>query len=233
MKSLLTHEMTKRIAAGLVLAPLTIILIAAGKWTFLGLMFVAALIALYEFYRLTSAAPNPEWNMSLALFYTMLCFASFIFIRLAFLQGTWFALCIIMAVWASDIGALIVGKKIGGPKLAPSLSPNKTWAGLGGAMIFCGLALAAFLYMAPDLRHLFDTKTGLRFGGDWWKVFAAGCFLGAVGQAGDLFKSRFKRRAGVKDSGAIIPGHGGLLDRIDALMLVSPVALVMLLLWQS
>jgi len=112
-------------------------------------------------------------------------------------------------VWATDIAAYFVGRTLGGPKLAPRVSPGKTWSGaIGGAVgavaVGVGLALGADADPAP---------AGL-----------ASLLLSAVAQAGDLAESAVKRHFGVKDSGAIIPGHGGLFDRADALLAAAPVA---------
>ncbi len=109
-------------------------------------------------------------------------------------------------VWASDIGAYITGRTIGGPKLAPRISPGKTWAGFWGGVACAGLVgviVAAVLGMA-----------------ELWPLALFSCTLGAIAQGGDLFESWIKRRFGVKDSGNLIPGHGGLLDRVDALIAV-------------
>ena len=112
-------------------------------------------------------------------------------------------------VWASDIGAYAMGRTIGGPKLAPAISPGKTWAGAvggvaaaAGASVLLGwlLPLAEWVAVAPS--------TGI--------LVAAGVVGSAIGQVGDLTESAFKRKAGAKDSGQLIPGHGGVLDRIDA-----------------
>jgi phosphatidate cytidylyltransferase len=114
-------------------------------------------------------------------------------------------------VWATDIGAYFSGRSIGGPKLAPVLSPNKTWAGLMGGMvaaILVGWLLAGALHLSPRL------------------IGYAG-FLAVAAQAGDLYESMMKRRAGVKDSGHILPGHGGAMDRLDG---VVPVACLVALL---
>jgi phosphatidate cytidylyltransferase len=113
---------------------------------------------------------------------------------------------VVACVWATDIGGYFVGRSVGGAKLAPSISPGKTWAGLVGGMAFAAVASAL---------------AGLVFGlGDTWSLALFGAIFGAVGQAGDLLESHAKRQAGVKDSGRLIPGHGGILDRVDGLMAV-------------
>jgi phosphatidate cytidylyltransferase len=120
----------------------------------------------------------------------------------------------VMAVtWATDIFAYFAGRGIGGPKLAPRISPNKTWAGLAGGMIGAGLAGWAIAWLF---------SLGAPF---WW----IGAPMGAVAQAADLCESWVKRRAGVKDSGTLLPGHGGVLDRLDGLLGVSAATMALLL----
>lgn len=116
-------------------------------------------------------------------------------------------LWLLLVVWASDIGAYAAGRAIGGPRLAPRLSPNKTWAGLAGALVAAAAAGAG---------------TASTLGADSvWQVTLISAVLGGVAQGGDLLESGIKRRFGVKDTGAWIPGHGGLLDRVDGLMAAS------------
>jgi phosphatidate cytidylyltransferase len=117
-------------------------------------------------------------------------------------------------VWATDTGALFAGRSIGGPKLAPVISPNKTWAGLFGGMLAAAVVGAAFaLWLGSPLLLAAAISAG----------------LAVVAQAGDLAESLVKRHFGVKDSGTIIPGHGGIFDRVDGLLAVAPVwALVVL-----
>ncbi|MFW2852248.1 phosphatidate cytidylyltransferase [Sphingomonas sp. TX0543] len=123
-------------------------------------------------------------------------------------EGLVFTLWALALVWACDIGAYFAGRTIGGPKLAPAISPNKTWAGLLG-----GVAAAS----------LFGMFMHWRFGLPWRMTLATPA-LAVLSQAGDLYESWLKRRAGVKDSGALIPGHGGVMDRLDGLVPVAPVA---------
>ncbi len=111
-------------------------------------------------------------------------------------------------VWAMDSGAYFAGKTIGGPKMAPRLSPNKTWAGLIGGMLTAGLVAALF--------------GGLLSLGIWWHLFLIGAVLGAWSQVGDVVESSLKRQAGVKDASNIIPGHGGVMDRVDGLWFAVP-----------
>lgn len=111
-------------------------------------------------------------------------------------------------VWATDIGAYFAGRGIGGPKIAPSISPNKTWAGLGGGML-------GALLLGWALQHF----AGLRS-----ELALASPLLAVLAQVGDFFESWLKRRAGVKDSGTLLPGHGGALDRLDGLVTSAPFA---------
>lgn len=122
-------------------------------------------------------------------------------------HGLTLALWTLVIVWATDIGAYFVGRAIGGPKLAPKLSPNKTWAGLIGGMI-AALIVGALIAHFAGLPSLF---------------MVIGAPLAVAAQGGDLFESWLKRRSGVKDSGKLFPGHGGALDRLDG---VVPVAVL-------
>lgn len=218
-----------RVLSGLVLAPLMVAIVLAGGYWFMGFMIIAALISLYEWYGLAKAGPKPMATLLLGTIYLGISYASYTFLRFSFPAGAWLALAAILCVWASDTGAYFAGKFIGGPKMAPVLSPKKTWAGLGGSMISCGLMLVILLISGPEIQHLLNTDIGLVPEQSWLCVFATGAFLGVIGQAGDVFISYFKRRAHLKDTGHLIPGHGGILDRIDALLLVAPVFLMICL----
>ena len=120
---------------------------------------------------------------------------------------------LMLVTWSSDIFAYFAGRAIGGPKLAPTISPNKTWAGLIGGMGGAAVIGAAAAY-AFDLGPVF---------------LLAGAPMGLIAQLGDLYESKVKRRAGVKDSGTLLPGHGGVLDRLDGLLpvIVATLALLM------
>jgi phosphatidate cytidylyltransferase len=119
-------------------------------------------------------------------------------------------LWVFLVVWSADILAYFAGRLIGGPKLAPMISPKKTWAGLGGAV--AGSALVSFIFAWVT-----------QLNGVWTLGVLAGG-LAVVEQAGDLFESSLKRFHGVKDSGRLIPGHGGVIDRVDGLIAVAVAA---------
>ncbi len=117
-------------------------------------------------------------------------------------------LFVMAVVWAGDIGAYLLGRLVGGPRLAPKISPGKTWAGAFGGTLAAVVAGAAAGYEHPLHAAILA------------------CPLSLVAQAGDLLESAVKRHFGAKDSGWIIPGHGGLLDRLDGVLAASPVALL-------
>ena len=215
-----------RILSGLVLAPLMIAIVVAGGFWFMALMVLASLVSLYEWFGLSKGGPRPIATLIFGTVYLSISYAAYVWLRFGYDAGAWLALSAVLCVWASDIGAYFAGKFIGGPKMAPALSPKKTWAGLIGAMVSCGLMLEILLHVGPRFQHILPTDIGLTPAGSWWWVLLAGALLGLVGQAGDLLISLFKRRAHLKDTGHLIPGHGGLLDRIDALLLVAPVFLL-------
>jgi phosphatidate cytidylyltransferase len=127
-------------------------------------------------------------------------------------RGLAWAILVIVGIWVSDTGAYLVGRAIGQRKLAPRISPSKTVEGAVAGLVGCAL-----------VGGLTFQLVGL---GSLWIGLAAGGLLGVAGQLGDLAESFLKRQAGVKDSGSLIPGHGGLLDRIDALLFAFPAGLL-------
>jgi phosphatidate cytidylyltransferase len=134
-----------------------------------------------------------------------------LWLRLAPAGGVGAALFLLLVVWASDIGAYAAGRALGGPKLWPAVSPNKTWSGAMG-----GLAAATLVGLVA--------AAALTGGWPGAAAAATAAGLGLCAQAGDLLESWLKRRFGVKDSSHLIPGHGGLLDRLDGVLAAAPVA---------
>jgi phosphatidate cytidylyltransferase len=126
-------------------------------------------------------------------------------------------LFLFLTVWASDIGAYAAGRCFGGPKLAPSVSPNKTWSGAAGGLVSAiAVGLAAAYAMSSAAGTLPPPATG--------RVLLVAGAIGLLAQAGDFFESWIKRRFKVKDSSSLIPGHGGLLDRLDGVLAAAPAA---------
>ncbi len=128
-------------------------------------------------------------------------------------------LWLFFVVWATDIGGYVVGKTVGGPKIAPKISAKKTWSGLLGGVAFAmtvayvfALYLKAYGYL-PDQENVFQQVKIV--------LVASAGFLAVVSQVGDFFESSIKRRLGLKDSSQLIPGHGGLFDRVDGLLFAS------------
>lgn len=179
-----------------------------GGWWWAAFVAVVGLGVLWEWAQLAWKIASSWWGRALWLFggvvyVGMACGA------LILLEDEDFALPVIGVVVATDIGAYLAGRSIGGPKIAPSISPSKTWAGLGGGIS------AAVLFLGLLIHFLFGSVHPLLI------PFAG--VLAIIAQSGDFFESWMKRRAGVKDSGHLIPGHGGLFDRVDGLL---PVALL-------
>jgi phosphatidate cytidylyltransferase len=129
-------------------------------------------------------------------------------------DGTWgihAIMWLMLVVWATDTFAYFAGRMFGGPKLAPVLSPKKTWSGLIGGMV--GAAIVSSVYAATWFPS-------------WIALAVVAAALAVVAQIGDIFESALKRNYGVKDSGYLIPGHGGVLDRVDGLVAVAAVAAI-------
>jgi len=190
-----------RVVSAVILGPL---LLAAVWYGFPWIDLVAALCApimIGEWFRLTRGRPVA---LGLAVLYSIAALLALLWLRHQPTYGRETIIWILACVWATDIGAYFIGSLAGGAKLAPSISPSKTWSGLVGGMCASAVVSAA---------------AGLLFqAGDTIALALTGLAIAVVAQAGDLIESAAKRRAGVKDSGAIIPGHGGVLDRIDGLI---------------
>ncbi len=150
------------------------------------------------------AAGEGGW-LWLALAYAAIPAVALAFLRGADTAGIWAIVFLFAVVWATDIFAYFVGRALGGPKLAPSVSPGKTWSGAAGGAIAGMLAGMAVAWFArPEAGIALAALTAL--------------VLSTISQIGDLFESGLKRRFGVKDSGRLIPGHGGVMDRVDGLV---------------
>jgi phosphatidate cytidylyltransferase len=139
-----------------------------------------------------------------------------------------FLLSVFCLVWAADIAAYFGGRTFGRRKLAPTISPGKSWEGVVSGM--AGVLVLAFAWMAVEARVTVDSPSlyvQLRDTAGLPVMIVALLFLSSMSVVGDLFESLVKRAAGAKDSSALLPGHGGVLDRIDALLPVFPLAMAL------
>lgn len=175
--------------------------LAAAEMPLIALALLA--LGVIAIWLLVRIAPNSAWSAA-GLAYLGIPAVCLIYLRSDPDYGWYAILYIFLVVWSADIGAYVAGRLIGGPKLAPRISPNKTWAGAIGGLLVS--AIAAF-------------GLGYAIGGTspFWLAIVGAC-LAAISQIGDLAESAVKRFFHVKDASQLIPGHGGILDRIDALL---------------
>jgi phosphatidate cytidylyltransferase len=149
-------------------------------------------------------------------------------------KGVNFLLSVLVLVWAADVFAYFFGRALGGRffsvKLAPSISPGKSWEGVLGGIL--GVFAVAIIWAELDQRFALDAPSffTLIFNQGWWLAIPALLFMSAMSVVGDLVESLVKRSAGMKDSSGLLPGHGGVLDRVDALLPTLPLAM-MLVVW--
>ena len=196
-------ELLVRSIAAFVMAVVALIAAFLGGYVFAILIAIAAGAMFVEWRRLT-ASWGTGWMVA-GFVYALLPALALLWLRDRAPQGLELVFWVFIVTWTTDIGAFFAGRAIGGPRLAPSISPNKTWAGLIGGMVSAGLAGWAWVeYVKLPLSLL-------------WLAPA----FAAAAQGGDLFESWLKRRAGAKDSGTMLPGHGGILDRLDGLVVVA------------
>ena len=216
-------NLSLRILSSLILIPVVFGAIFAGGWIFAICVALAFGITCGEWYNITSKTDRPFLYLISGLIYFAVSFILFTLLRIEE-SGLYLILTLMLCVWASDTGAYILGRLIGGPKMSPTISPKKTWAGMAGAILGSALTFAGCLLAAPELSGLIPNAIEVKAGVPLLLLY--GGLIGYVGQAGDLSISFMKRKAGVKDSGALIPDHGGILDRIDSLLLIVPVFVI-------
>lgn len=216
----ISPRLRKRIISAAIIIPVVVACILANGIPFILLVAANAIIVMYEWFNLSLKSHHKYSLLPLGVLYVSIAFGACYLIRADY--GIKYALLFVIMIWASDIGGYVFGKIIGGPKMAKTISPNKTWAGLAGAAIFPVIAANVYLHSYSYIYEIptLEGVTKISFG-----LFVMGAIIGMVGQAGDLLISLFKRHVQVKDTGTLIPGHGGLLDRVDAMMLAAPVYL--------
>lgn len=203
---------------------------ALNVFTFYTLWSVIAALCIFEYCKLVRRSDH--WQRKIVPYIIGVAYIA-LSMGLLMTLDRMMVLTIVTIVWLNDTGAYLVGSTIGRHKMFPSISPKKSWEGaLGGVLFAVGMALVWWaLYWSYD-----SVAMGKLFGAEsltdptimklQWAAFGVVIAVGSV--LGDLIESKFKRVIGVKDSGNIIPGHGGILDRFDALLLALPMAWVML-----
>jgi phosphatidate cytidylyltransferase len=212
-----SKDLKTRLISAIVMLALAIAALVIGGIALDAFIALVALAAFAEFVGLVAKATGSRPLR----FAAILAGAVYFGIAAAVLMGAGkFLLVMVIGIAVfTDTGAYFAGRAIGGPKIAPAISPSKTWAGLVGGMV----ASAAWVFLwvfAIDVQSMwprFDVGLNLSLQNTAGGI-ALGAFLAVVAQAGDFFESWLKRRAGVKDSSRLIPGHGGVFDRIDGLV---------------
>ena len=209
------NELSIRAIVGLLLVAVAVAVAWTGGMAFA--FFVAAVsTAIYWEWMQLVRDRGLGWKVA-GFFYCLIPAIALLWLRdrselLTGLNGFYLVLWVFIVTWATDIGGYAVGKTMGRNKLAPAISPNKTWEGLVGGMVF-----------AAVFGGLWTWRVGLPHG-----LFMFAPFAAVAAQVGDLFESQMKRVAGVKDSGRWLPGHGGVFDRLDGLLVVATLTAVLI-----
>ena len=206
-------DLPVRVASAVVMVAVAGTALWLGGWWWTAFVAAVALGVLWEWRRLVmgfavGAAARAIWTIA-GLIYVATAAAILIVLRAPLFGGVTTALITLALVIATDIGAYLTGRTIGGSKIAPQISPSKTWSGLIGGMVAATVALWL-------CSRAFETS----FLSNSRDIFVIGPLGAVLAQGGDFFESWMKRRAGVKDSGTLLPGHGGLFDRVDGLLSV-------------
>jgi phosphatidate cytidylyltransferase len=204
-----------RTISGVIMMSIAVAAVWFGGYAFMALVILVGLGVYWEYSKLALGFAEGRisqtlWLLGGLVYVGLACFTLLLFSAPFF--GKIVTVVLIAGVIGTDVGAYFAGRAIGGPKIAPQISPSKTWSGLVGGMVGSGVLMLA----AQNVFHLDYT-----FVFSPLHTFLAGAALAVTAQAGDFFESWMKRRAGVKDSGKLIPGHGGLFDRTDGLIAVA------------
>ena len=213
-------DLKLRFLSAAILAPFVIFAIYSGGIAYQIMIVLSAVIMSFEWNNIISCQKNIQLNIKqrnkwdiLGIIYIVIPSISLLYIR-DMEDGLELSILLFVTVWAVDIFAYFAGKYIGGPKIIPSISPNKTWAGLAGGMLGAVITNIIFCLITGGITIISSIIIG---------VLSA-----VIAQSGDFFESWVKRHFGVKDSGSTIPGHGGLLDRVDGLIALAPFMLIIL-----
>jgi phosphatidate cytidylyltransferase len=205
----------KRIISSLVMVPIALFAIFSSQKLFIFLVIMVAVLMAFEWAEMSRKMPDKKKWRLIGFFYIAIPLYCAVSIRILDNEILFWMFAII---WATDIFAFFAGRSLGGVKIAPAISPNKTWSGLiGGVLASLGIgAISAIIFPGSIIFFLIISV-----------------LISIVEQISDLVESKFKRIFGVKDSGDIIPGHGGVLDRLDGMILVAPLVWVIIFLFPA
>ena len=205
----------KRIISSLVMIPIALFAIFSSQKLFIFLIIVVAVLMAFEWSEMSRKMPDKKKWRWIGFFYIAIPLYCAVSIRILDNEILFWMFAII---WATDIFAFFAGKSLGGAKIAPAISPNKTWSGLiGGVLASMGIGIISAMIFPGSIIFFLIISV----------------LISIVEQISDLVESKFKRIFGVKDSGDIIPGHGGVLDRLDGMILVAPLVWVIILIFPS
>lgn len=210
-----TDNTRKRIISSLVMIPIALFAIFSSQKLFIFLAIVIAVLMAFEWSEMSHKMPNKKKWRLIGFLYISIPLYCAVSIRILDNEILFWMFAII---WATDIFAFFAGKSLGGAKIAPAISPHKTWSGLiGGVLASMGIGvISAIIFPGSILFFL-----------------VISVIISIVEQLSDLLESKFKRIFGVKDSGDIIPGHGGVLDRLDGMILVAPLVWLIILIFPA
>ena len=213
---MINKELQKRILSSIILIPISFFFIFQGSLTFIFFLSLIFLLTSLEWFKMTK---NRDLFKILGLFFLFFTFFSTVYLR-QYIGLNFFLFLIIVCIF-TDIGGYIFGKTFKGPKLT-KVSPKKTYSGvLGSFLISLIFGLIYIRYFGNKSRILLETDPVF--------IILLILFISFVSQIGDLIISYFKRKAKLKDTGKILPGHGGFLDRIDGIIFVMPVTFLCVL----
>jgi len=207
----MNHEITKRILSSIFVLTIALFFIIKGSFYFIFFMSIFFLVIAYEWYQMSR---KKNYLLSGFIFLSFSTYSAYL------LKGTtsteeFYFLMVILTCVATDIGGYIFGKIFKGPKLI-KISPNKTYAGMFGGFFLSIISVNFFFNYAYELNF------GYKFKDFTQEVFILVLLISSVSQIGDLVVSYFKRKSKIKNTGKILPGHGGLLDRVDGLIFAIP-----------
>ena len=205
------QELIKRILSSLILLPITFFFILKGSIMFILFISICFFIAAYEWRKLSKL----RFQEIIGYFFLIFSFFTIYEIRINNFFGFWIFIFILTICIATDLGGYVIGKSLKGPKLT-KFSPNKTFSGMVGGFLFSIIASIIFVNYASE-QNFFSN----------WLLFTI--LISAISQLGDILVSYFKRLSKIKDTGKIIPGHGGLLDRVDGMIFAFPFCYLIIL----